>query len=155
MIHEKLYLSEDLNHINFVDYIQSLVSNLFYSYNIENEQIKSILQIENVNLNMETAIPCGLIINELISNSLKYAFPNEMKREIYVSLKSVQDVFEMIIKDNGIGLPNDLDFNNLETLGLSLVNNLTEQIDGELIINKSKGTEFKFNFKELKYKDRI
>jgi hypothetical protein len=76
MIHEKLYLSTDLTKINFVDYIQSLISNLFYSYNVKEDHIKPILKIEDVNLNIETAIPCGLIITELISNCLKYAFPN-------------------------------------------------------------------------------
>ena len=87
MIHEKLYLSKDLTQINFVDYIHSLVSNLFYSYNI-NKDIIPLFKIDDINLNMETAIPCGLIINELISNSLKYAFPNGQPGELLVSLKS-------------------------------------------------------------------
>jgi two-component sensor histidine kinase len=155
MIHEKLYMSDDLAHINFVDYIQSLVKNLFYSYNVENTNIKPIFEVEDVTLNMETAVPCGLIISELVSNSLKYAFPNEKKGEILVSLKTVDDKYELIIRENGIGLPEELDFNNLETLGLLLVNNLTEQIDGELTINRSPGTEFKIKFKELEYKERI
>jgi len=155
MIHEKLYMSDDLAHINFVDYIQSLVKNLFYSYNVENTNIKPIFEVEDVTLNMETAVPCGLIISELVSNSLKYAFPNEKKGEILVSLKTVDDKYELIIRENGIGLPEELDFNNLETLGLLLVNNLTEQIDGVLTINRSPGTEFKIKFKELEYNERI
>ena len=155
MIHEKLYMSDDIAHINFDDYIQSLVKNLFYSYNVENTNIKPILEVEKVTLNMETAVPCGLIISELVSNSLKYAFPNEKKGEILVSLKTVDDKYELIIRENGIGLPEELDFNNLETLGLLLVNNLTEQIDGELTINRSPGTEFKIKFKELEYNERI
>ncbi|MBZ2165414.1 histidine kinase dimerization/phosphoacceptor domain -containing protein [Methanobacterium spitsbergense] len=155
MIHEKLYISKDLAHINFVDYIQSLVKNLFYSYNIENTNIKPIFDVEDITLNMETAVPCGLIMSELVSNSLKYAFPNGMKGEILVSLKTVDDKYELIIRDNGIGLQEDIDFNNLETLGLLLVNNLIEQIDGELTINRSSGTEFKIKFKELEYKERI
>ena len=155
MIHEKLYMSDDLAHINFVDYIQSLVKNLFYSYNVENTNIKPIFEVEDVTLNMETAVPCGLIISELVSNSLKYAFPNEKKGEILVSLKTVDDKYELIIRENGIGLPEELDFNNLETLGLLLVNNLTEQIDGELTINRSPGTEFKIKLKELEYNERI
>ncbi len=155
MIHEKLYQSKDLSHINFIDYIQSLVSKLFYSYNIKEAQITPVIEIENVNLNIETAVPCGLIISELISNSLKYAFPNEMKGEICISLKSVGDKYELIIRDNGIGLPADFDFNKLESLGLLLVNNLIEQIDGKITINKSHPTQFKITFQELKYKERI
>jgi PAS domain S-box-containing protein len=155
MIHEKLYMSDDIAHINFVDYIQSLVKNLFYSYNVENTNIKPKLEVEDITLNMETAIPCGLIISETVSNSLKYAFPNKMKGEIFISLKSNDDKYELIIRDNGVGLPEEIDFNNLETFGLLLVNNLTEQIDGELTINRSPGTEFKIKFKELEYTERI
>jgi PAS domain S-box-containing protein len=155
IIHEKLYLSKDLTSINFKGYIESLVSNLFYSYNIKSSQIKPVLDIENIKLNMETAVPCGLIISEIVSNSLKYAFPNRMKGKIHVSLKPEEDEYELIISDNGIGLPEGLDFNKLDSLGLLLVTNLTEQIDGEININRSHGTLFKINFKELKYKKRI
>ncbi len=155
MIHEKLYESENLTNINFIEYIQSLVSNLFHSYNVKNSRIKTILEIDKVNLNMETAIPCGLIISETVSNCLKYAFPNDMSGEIFISLKSIDIGYELIIRDNGIGLPEKLEFSKLESLGLLLVNNLTEQIDGELKINKQNPTEFKITFKELEYKNRI
>ena len=155
IIHEKLYQSEDLTNINFVGYIQSLVSNLFYSYNITNNRIQSILKVENLSLNIETAVPCGLIISELVSNSLKYAFPNEMKGEIFVSLKDKEGDYELIVRDNGIGISENIDFNNLETLGLLLVNNLTEQIDGKMTINRKQGTEFRIRFEEIKYKNRM
>lgn len=155
IIHEKLYQSKDLTHINFVDYIQSLVLNLFYSYDIDNTQIKSILKIEDINLNIETAVPCGLIISELISNSLKYAFPNKMNGEIIVSLKSEKDTYQLCVCDNGIGLPEDINFNNIKTLGLLLVNSLTEQIDGKVTIYRDNGTQYKITFKELTYKERI
>ena len=155
MIHEKLYLSTDLTKINFVDYIQSLISNLFYSYNVKEDHIKPILKIEDVNLNIETAIPCGLIITELISNCLKYAFPNQMKGKIIISLKQVEDKFELIISDNGIGLPENININKIKTLGILLVKSLTEQIDGKISIQRKNGTQFKITFKELKYKERI
>jgi PAS domain S-box-containing protein len=155
IIHEKLYQSEDLTKINFVDYIQSLISNLFYSYNIVDNRIDSILSVEDLSLNIETAVPCGLIISELVSNSLKYAFPNEMNGEIFVSLKFVDNKYEMIIRDNGIGMSDEVDFKNLETLGLLLVNSLTEQIDGEMTINTNQGTEFRIRFEEIKYKKRM
>ena len=154
MIHEKLYQSEDLTQINFADYIQSLVSNLLYSYNIKSGHIKPVLEVDDVNLNIETAVPCGLIISELVSNSLKYAFPDGMKGEIFVSLKLVEEMYELIISDNGIGLPDNLDLKHIESLGLLLVTSLTEQIDGEITIKSIKGAEFKIRFKELKYKER-
>ena len=155
MIHEKLYLSKDLSHINFGDYIQSLVTNLFYSYNIEKTHIKPVLEVDNLNLNMDTSVPCGLIISEVVSNSLKYAFPKGMNGEIFVSLKFVDGKYEMIIRDNGIGMSEDIDFNNLETLGLLLVNSLTEQLDGEMTINRKQGTEYRIRFEEIKYKNRM
>jgi two-component system, sensor histidine kinase PdtaS len=155
MVHEKIYLSEDLAHINFGDYIQSLVSNLFYSYTVDKSRIRSVFKIDDVNLNIETAVPCGLIISELVSNGLKHAFPNEMKGRILISLKADGDKYELIICDNGIGLPKGLGINNLESLGLLLVKNLTNQIDGRIYVNNNHGTEFKIIFKELKYKERI
>jgi PAS domain S-box-containing protein len=155
MIHEELYRSGDLTHINFVNYVQNLIQKLLYAYNIDATIIKPILKIENINLNMETAVPCGLIISELVSNSLKYAFPNGMAGEIYISLKSKEEKFELVIRDNGIGLPENFDFNKLDSLGLILVKNLTDQIDGDLTINVTTGTEFIINFEELEYKTRI
>jgi two-component sensor histidine kinase len=104
---------------------------------------------------MDTAVPCGLIISELVSNSLKYAFPPGMNGEIFVSLKFVDNKYELIIRDNGVGMSEEIDFNNLETLGLLLVNNLTEQIDGEMAINRKQGTEFMIRFEEIKYKNRM
>ena len=154
MIHDKLYMSEDLTKINFVEYIKSLVTNLFYSYNID-EIIKPKLEIDMISLNMETAVPCGLIISELVSNCLKYAFPDGMIGEIYVSLRSVKDNYELIISDDGVGLPEEFDINNTKTLGLMLVNSLTEQIDGKISINRDNGTRYRIIFKESIYKDRI
>ncbi len=154
MIHDKLYMSEDLKRINFVDYIKNLVSNLFYSYNVE-DTIKPVFKIDMISLNMETAVPCGLIISELVSNSLKYAFPDGMVGEIFISLRSKQDNYELIISDNGVGLPEEFDIKNSKTLGLMLVNSLTDQIDGKISINGDNGTRCTIVFKESIYKDRI
>ena len=155
MIHEKLYQSNDFTHIKFDDYIERLVSDIFYSYNIKKERIKHVIHVEEVNLNIETAIPCGLIINELISNCLKYAFPENRHGEIYLSLKRSEEKYELIITDNGIGFPESIDFKNTESLGLQLVNNLVDQIDGEISLDASHGTKFRIIFTELKYKERI
>lgn len=157
MIHEKLYLSKDFTHIRFEDYIKRLLSDLLYSYNTNLDQVKLVVDVEDVNLNMETAVPCGLIISELISNSLKYAFPEEKKGQIKVSLQQVpQDPrFILTVADDGVGLPPDLDLKNITTLGLELVYNLTQQIDGEIELDRSQGTKFKIRFNELEYKKRI
>ena len=155
MIHEKLYQSHDLNHINIFDYINSLVKDLFYSYAIPKNQIKPVIEVDEINLNIETAVPCGLIISEIISNSLKYAFPEGREGEVHISLKHEDKKFYLTISDNGIGFPESIDFNNTDSLGLKLVNSLTEQIDGELELDKSQGTKFNITFQQLKYQERI
>jgi len=154
MIHEKLYQSKDFTNIIFDDYIERLVSELFYSYNIQKDRVKPSIDVEEVKLNIETAVPCGLIISELVSNSLKHAFPSG-EGELNLSLKRIDDKYELIISDNGRGFPEELDFENTESLGLQLVNSLVKQIDGEIKLDRDHGTKFNIVFKELKYNDRI
>jgi PAS domain S-box-containing protein len=155
MIHEKLYQSHNLTSINIFDYVQSLIKDLFASYSTPTSQITPIIEIDNVNLNIETAVPCGLIINELVSNSIKYAFPQERGGKIILSLKLRGKYYELNISDNGIGFPEDLDFKKTESLGLQIVNSLVGQINGEIELNRSQGTTFKIFFSKLTYKERI
>ena len=153
IIHEKLYQSNDFTKINITEYINSLVNGLFYSYSIKTE-INSIINVDDVELNIETAVPLGLILNELISNSLKHGFATG-SGEVYIKLKNIDDKYEMIVGDTGIGFPKGLDFQKTESLGLQLVNNLVNQIDGEIELKLNHGTEFKITFPELIYNDRI
>jgi len=155
MIHEKLYRSNDFTHIKFDEYIAKLVSDIFYSCNVNKERIEPFLDVQEVSLNIETAIPCGLIINELISNSLKYAFPNDASGKISLSLIRSGNNYELTISDDGIGFPESLDFRNTDSLGLQLVNSLVDQIDGQIELKTDHGTKFRIEFKELEYKDRI
>ncbi len=157
LIHEQLYQSQDLAQINFADYIKRLVNNLFISYNASSRGIKSSLNIEPVALNLETAIPCGLLINELVTNSFKHAFPNASSGHIYIDLKlSNQGKLNLVVSDDGIGLAEDLDWKNSSSLGLRLVRILTQQIDATIEQQKiPSGTAFQVTFSELKYKDRI
>ncbi len=154
MIHEMLYQSKDLGSIDLSSYIRNLVSNLSGSYGVIN--VQSIIDVEEIYLNMETSIPLGLIISELVSNSLKYAFPENRQGKLTISLLKLEDQYELIIKDDGIGFPEDVDFrNNESSLGLRLVNSLVTQLDGNIELDRSEGTEFTITFKELKYKERI
>ena len=154
MIHDMLYQSADLASIDFSNYIKNLVQDLFYSYGVKNN-IKPIIDAEEVFLNIETAIPCGLIINELVSNSLKYAFPDNKSGEVFISLHLHDGCFELIIADNGVGLSEDINFEDMETLGLQLVNMLIKQLDGSIKLERTKGTMFSIKFKELNYKKRF
>ncbi|WP_321423331.1 PAS domain S-box protein [uncultured Methanobacterium sp.] len=155
MVHEKLYLSGDLSHINFKQYTEKLVSDIFYTYESQIDRIRPIFNLENVELNMETAIPLGLIINELVANSLKFAFPNNKKGSITVEMKTKNGEYALIVSDDGIGFPADIDFKKTNSLGLKMVNNLVNQLDGEITLDRSHGTEYKITFKELNYKKRL
>ncbi|BAY12073.1 PAS domain-containing protein [Calothrix sp. NIES-2098] len=157
LVHEKLYRSDDLANINFSQYIPELTTNLFNSYNINYGSVKLNTQVDNVSLDIESAIPCGLIINELVSNALKYAFPNNRQGEIQLRLyqeselaieNQHQSTLILIIRDNGIGLPEDFDSSKTKTLGITLVYGLVKQLRGSIEINSYQGTEFKITFKK-------
>jgi PAS domain S-box-containing protein len=154
IIHETLYQSPNLTDINFKQYLEKLVYDILYTYGIKKGIIDIQLDIDDINLNIDTAIPLGLIINELITNTVKYAFPQN-EGTITIKLKSLSNNMEITIADDGIGLPKDINLENPETLGLQLVHSLIGQLDGKLKLNNDNGTEFKIIFKELKYKKRL
>jgi len=156
LVHEKLYQSQDLANINFTEYVQALLAHLFQSYQIKSDHIQLKMDMEDISLNIHTAIPCGLILNELVSNSLKHAFPAGKGGEIKVSLHRTPDNnFLLRIKDNGRGFPEGLDFRNTETLGMQLVTMLVNQLDGSIQLERKKGTTYRIIFGELNYKQRI
>ncbi len=141
LVHEKLYGSDELAEIDFAHYIADLTTHLFHAYNIHASQIKLVVQADQVLLDIDTAIPCGLIINELVSNALKYAFPKGQTGEIQVTLQQRQDQsLDLIVRDNGIGLPQDFDLKQTKTLGMNLVKGLVKQLRGTLEINGEPGT---------------
>lgn len=152
LVHEKLYLSKDLMNIDFKDYIQDLTYKLFRSYGVDPSKIALRMDVKDISLRIDTAIPCGLIINELIPNSLKYAFPPGRDGEIKVALRYIdKNEIELKVKDNGVGLPEDFDFRKTKSLGLHLVTIVAEdQLDGRIKLNRVKGTEFKITFKRGK-----
>ena len=151
LIHEKLYRSKDLANLDVAEYIQNLSSNLFRSYSAGRVNLKT--QVDDILLGIDTAIPCGLIINELVSNSLKHAFPDK-QGEILVNLHRDDGKFTLTVSDNGVGFPEHVDFRNTDSLGLQLVCTLTDQLDGAIELNRTGGTEFKITFGEIKYKER-
>lgn len=146
-IHESLYQTKNFESVNFSEYITTLTKNLIHSYSINSQKIKLILTLDNLFLNLDTSIPCGLIINEIVSNSLKYAFPDNRDGIIFVNLKKDKQKVRIEAGDNGIGFPEDLDIKATQTLGLQLVDTLIEQIGGTLKLDNSKGTKFIIEFK--------
>ena len=147
LIHEKLYQSKDLARINFADYIQDLANSLFSAYGVNPNTINLKVEVEDILLGIDTAIPCGLIINELILNSMKYAFPSGRQGEISVKFYAMtHNKLVLSISDNGIGLPKDLDLENISSLGLKLVSALVEQLSGDIQIHTSSRVQFEITF---------
>lgn len=157
MVHEMLYRSPDLDNIQLRDYMQKLINTLINSYTTSSKRIKVFTQIEDIQMGIDTAIPLGLIINELISNSLKHAFKDDGEGELRITAESKGGDYLIAVSDNGVGFPDDINFYRTKSLGLQLVNTLVNQITGEIKLEtrKGKGTSFKIRFKELKYKNRI
>ncbi len=169
LVHEKLYRSEDLANIDFAQYIPDLTTHLFDTYNVSSDTITLTIRVDSISLEIDTAIPCGLIINELVSNSLKYAFPANREGEIQIefydnsdSSKSCKDAWQterlggtldspshtlmLIVRDNGIGISEAFDIENTQSLGLTLVQGLVEQLEGTIDLDRSQGTEFRITF---------
>ena len=148
LIHEKIYQTADFANIEFGAYAKSLSKDLFKSYGINTGKVQLKIEIENIALGLDNAIPCGLIINELLSNSLKYAFPKDRGGEIKISFKPLNDhEVELMVSDDGIGIPAEIDIGETESLGLQLVNILAEnQLDGTLELDRDGGTAFKIRF---------
>ncbi len=156
LIHEKLYQSDDLAKTDFSEYIHSLATALFRSYSANPRSIQLDLDIQEVRLSIDIAIPCGLIINELISNSLKYAFPAGETGAIYIQLHAQEDQsndsirYQLIVGDSGRGFPSDLNFRNTKSLGLQLVCTLVRQLRGEIDLSHRMGAQFTISFTEQK-----
>lgn len=151
LIHEKLYQSRDLTSIDFKKYIKTLTGDLFRSYRVRSGRINLKIDVEDVLLGVEPAIPCGLIINELITNALKHAFPEGREGEIKVMIRSIgKDKTELAVSDDGIGMPKDLDLTSPTTLGLQLITMLAEdQLHGKIKLDRSQGTKIQIRFRVI------
>ncbi|MEH2435697.1 MAG: PAS domain S-box protein [Nostoc sp.] len=148
LVHEKLYQSQDLARLNFGEYIRDLVASLFSAYEVNEDAIALRVNIdEQVFLGLDTAIPCSLIIHELVSNSLKYAFPGGRNGTIYIEMsKNTDHEITLIVSDDGIGLPSNFNFKNMASLGWQLVDALTNQIAGNMDIQGAIGVEYQVKF---------
>ena len=157
LVHQKLYQSQNLSRVDLKEYITDLVNLLVNSYSAEQDKITFTLNLENINVLIDTAVPCGLIINELISNSFKHAFPGDRKGNIYVQLKKLEeDTIELVISDNGIGIPDGFNLLEQNTLGMKVFYNIsTEQLMGDVKIESNQGLAFTIHFKDISYEERV
>ncbi len=155
IVHEKLYQSTSLSEINFGSYLQQLIKDIYFSYGISTEKIMPVLVAEDIYINLDTAIPLGLIVNELMTNSIKYAFKGRDNGTLKINFKKINDELILKVCDDGVGLGPDVDIDSSKTLGLKLVKNLAIQLDADLEIGRDKGTSFTFRFREIGHNGRI
>ncbi|TAN42531.1 MAG: response regulator [Nitrospirae bacterium] len=148
LVHEMLYRSENMVHINFNDYIRNVSGHMFRFYGVSANRVRMRMDIDNAGFSLDTAVPFGLIVSELISNALKHAFPGAREGEMTVSLHERGENIEFIFQDNGIGFPENLDFKNTGSLGLHLVNSLVKQLSGGIFMDRADGTKFVITFKK-------
>ncbi len=146
-LHEQLYRSKDLSRINFTTYIRNMTNNLLHSYCVPNNTIKISINSEQIYLDINTAIPCGLIVNELVSNAIKHGFPDRHSGEISVIFNKMGDKFVLEVSNNGIKFPSELDIENSTTLGLELVSSLSKQLKGSLSLERENITKFQLEFR--------
>jgi PAS domain S-box-containing protein len=142
LVHEKLYRSGDISSIDLAEYTRFLTDSLFRFYGISHQTVRPVFLIDDVKVNIHVAIPLGLIINELVSNVLKHAFPAGKKGELAITLKEDDRYITMTIKDSGVGIPQNFDWRNTESLGLRLVTELADQLDGTIELDRANGTSF-------------
>ncbi|PSO51411.1 MAG: hypothetical protein BRC33_00355 [Cyanobacteria bacterium SW_9_44_58] len=149
LVHEKLYQAANLANIDFAEYIRDLTYNLLASYNVNSDWIQTEMNIESIPLNLDSAIPCGLLINELVSNSLKHGFPDQRSGTIYIFLGGKDEQAETLclkVEDDGVGLPEGFDPHKAASLGISLISSLTQQLRGTLKFQNNPGASFEITF---------
>ncbi|HLG33839.1 MAG TPA: histidine kinase dimerization/phosphoacceptor domain -containing protein [Bacteroidia bacterium] len=147
LVHEKFYQSEGISEIDFAEYVEKLCQYIFQSFPEAASRVKLTVESDNVAFDLDTAMPCGLLINEIVSNSLKYAFPDGQEGEIIIRLKiSGENEINISVQDNGKGIPEEYDLKNPTTLGLQLIDALTSQLNGEVEMHRNGGTIFNITF---------
>jgi len=146
IVHEKLYQSGNFAEINFSEYLKNLASSIYSSYGVDMDIIKLKISGDNTSLDINNAIPCGLMTNELLTNAIKHAFPQGRLGEINIDFHKKNNEYILTVQDNGIGLPRNLDLEKTESLGMRLINSLVSQLDGKLEVTSNNGTKFKITF---------
>jgi len=150
LVHEKLYQSADLSHVDFGDYTVALLDNLFETFDAGPRGISKLVDIGAIRLSVDIAIPCGLIVNELVTNALKHAFPGGREGTVRVILRESADgALDLTVGDDGVGLPEGMDPRKTSSLGLDLVFTFADQLDAEVKIGNQGGSFYRFRFRKV------
>ena len=145
-LHETIYRTADFSKLEFTNYLRSIASNLIQSYRTSETQIIFEDNMETVFLNLDQSIPCGLIVNELVSNALKYAFKGRKKGRLKINLNETDNIVNLMISDDGVGLPKEFNYDKTDSLGIQLVYALIEQLDAKMEVTNKKGASFSISF---------
>ncbi len=146
LVYDQLHMDQNLTEISLPEYVNELVNNLINSFSLDAKNISSRVEVDNINVNLDIAIPCGLLVNELVTNSLKHAFPDNRKGIIGISMRKEGSMLKIAVSDNGIGLPENFDISNSPTLGMTLLHTLGAQLVGKVELENNNGTVFHSSF---------
>jgi two-component sensor histidine kinase len=156
LVYEKLYQAGSTTRLDFADYLQALVLHLVHSLGTDIHRVRLRMDLRKSLLDIRTAIPCGLIVNELVSNALQHAFPGTRSGTVLIGLRPLPgSAFRLVVADNGVGWTDTVDLRQAKTLGLQIVQMLTNQVEGTLVLKRAKGTRYELVFRQLKYRTRI
>jgi two-component sensor histidine kinase len=147
LVHEKLYRSLSLSHIDFADYTRFLTTQLFSFYGMDTRKVAMEFSLGKIMVDIVIAVPLGLLMNELISNALRHAFPQGRQGTISISGEDDGSLITLVIRDNGIGIPEDFDWKDTKSLGMRLINSLVDQVDGTITLDRQNGTAFTITLK--------
>lgn len=148
-IHETLYQTSDFSSVGFSEYIDTIVINLIHSYSVSGREVNLIKDMDSVFLPLDQSIPCGLIVNELVTNAMKYAFVKDQLHKLFITVKENKNIITIGVADNGIGLPKDFKYEESDSLGMQLVYSLVDQLDGKFEVKSEKGTNFLITFDKI------
>jgi two-component system, sensor histidine kinase PdtaS len=154
--HQKLYQSKNFSEVDFCDYLKKIISQITHIFGTESKNIRIKVNCENAMLGIETIIPCGMLVNEIITNSVKHAFPGNKRGEIKVTFRKADgDKYRLTVSDNGVGIPGGVDIADAKTLGLQLIETLAKQLEAKTELHGKNGTEYRITFKPVAYKKRV
>jgi two-component sensor histidine kinase len=146
LVHEKLYQSKSLDRIDYHDYLQKISRHLYDSYGVSPRNVTMNIHAENISLHIDKAVPCSLIINELLSNAFKHAFPDGRKGDVWIDIHKNGESLVLLYRDNGVGLPEDISIERSDSLGMRLLYGLTRQLHGTIEVRRLEGTHILITF---------
>ncbi len=146
LVYDQLRMNQNLTEISLREYVNELVKNLINSHSLDTHNISSRVEVDDIDVNLDMAIPCGLMVNELVTNSLKHAFPDKRDGIISISMCKDENMLDIAVSDNGIGLPENFDASNSPTLGMTLLHTLGTQLGGKVEFENNNGTVFHSSF---------